>query len=151
MTRPITRRHPSLEFMTAADQPNCASQPLAVGFVKSSRLQALREQAQAGTDNSGDPLPATQQQARDQSGLDADLLQVRQLIEQRLAEIMAVLPQGRQRRLFKIRFGVELDEIKQLPIKRVVKLLNLEPALLNILPAKMKRIAELNYNGDIAN
>ena len=137
--------------MTAADQPNCASQPLAVGFVKSSRLQALREQAQAGTDNSGDPLPATQQQARDQSGLDADLLQVRQLIEQRLAEIMAVLPQGRQRRLFKIRFGVELDEIKQLPIKRVVKLLNLEPALLNILPAKMKRIAELNYNGDIAN
>jgi hypothetical protein len=82
--------------------------------------------------------------------LSPELLLARLAIDQRLTEIMAMLPPGKQRRFFKIRYGVEFEQISTLPLKRVFKLLEITlPA--NQQPATvMKKITELNYNGGLA-
>ena len=122
---------------------------LLVSLAKSSRLQALRAQAKS-VEQPITPAPVAGGAAH-KSNLDPLLLLAQELIDQRLAEILAVLPAGMQKRLFKIRFGVELDEIRQLPLKRLLPLLKIQHSQLNNPPANMKRIADLNYNGQPVN
>ena len=122
---------------------------LLVDLAKSSRLQALRAQAKS-LEQSKSPVPVAGGSAH-KSNLDPLLLLAQELIDQRLTEILAALPPGMQKRLFKIRFGVELDEIRQLPIKRLLPLLKIQHPQLNNPPANMKRIADLNYNGQPVN
>ena len=112
---------------------------------KSSRLQAMRDKtATAETvDHEHSATAAT-------LPISPELVQARRAIDQRLMEIMARLPPGKQRRLFKIRYGVEPDQIKTLPLKNVLKLLeialpgNQNPATL------LKLFGDLNYNGELA-
>jgi len=114
---------------------------------KSSRLRELRERAMAMKQ------PAAVAEQPQSIGVEADktmspeLLLARRVIDQRLAEIEAALPVGKQRRMFKIRYGVELEQIRDLPIKRIVGLLEIVHPQLNNPLGSMKRIAELNYNG----
>lgn len=78
----------------------------------------------------------------------AELILARQIIDRRLAEIRAGLPAGKQNSLFKLRYGVDFDEVRNLSIKRVVMLLQIQGSAMQNLVAHMKRIGDLNYNGE---
>ena len=128
---------------------NNAKHPISPGDLslvapdKSRRLQAMRDKAL--TADAVERQPCSPLAALN---LSPELLLAREAIDQRLTEILAMLPPGKQRRLFKIRYGVELEQISVLPIKHVCKLLNIAwPGKQN--PATvMKLIGDLNYNGD---
>lgn len=123
--------------------------PVAVGLAQSSRLREMREKVNAGTPLRPDRAAAKISADKQSQGLSPELLLARQLIDQRLAEILAGLPAGKQRSLFKIRFGVEIEQIKHLPIRGAVSLLAINhPDLLSSSPV-MKRVAALNYEGEI--
>ncbi|MDT4288179.1 hypothetical protein RO575_01285 [Methylomonas sp. MO1] len=125
--------------------PTRPADSLLVNPGKSSRLQEMRQRA--ATANQPIPVPTQPAfQAKDE-GLSPELALARQLIDQRLSEILATLPVGKQRRLFKIRFGMEPEKIKELAIKQIFAALEINHPQLNNLSASMKRIADLNYNG----
>jgi hypothetical protein len=128
-----------------AKSPSRPADSLLVNPGQSSRLQAMRQRA--ATSNQPAPAPAKPTlQAKDES-LSPELALARQLIDQRLSEIMAALPVGKQQSLFKIRFGMEPEQIKALPIKQVFALLEINHPQFNNLSANMKQVADLNYNG----
>lgn len=112
---------------------------------KSSRLLAMRDKAVTAN-----VLGQNQCIAEAPAKLRPELLLARQAIEQRLTEIMAKLPAGKARRLFKIRYGVELEQIKVLPLKRVFKLLEIQLPITQQQATVMKLLGDLNYNGELA-
>ena len=125
------------------------SASLLIDHSKSRRLQAMRTNtlsAQTPAVKSGN----SEADSRN-SSLSPDLIMVRQMIDQKLAEILASLPAGKQKRMFKIRYGIDIDLIKQLPIKNVLSLMKIQPATLNNHLSTMKRIGDLNYNGEQVN
>lgn len=125
--------------------PSRPADSLLVNPGKSSRLQEMRQRA--ATANQPAPAPAQPSfQAKDEN-MSPEMALARQLIDHRLTEILAALPIGKQRRLFKIRFGVEPEKIKDLAIKQIFALLEINHPQLHNLSANMKRIADLNYNG----
>lgn len=131
------------------ETPVSTATTIMVGAGKSSRLQEMREKAMAARQT---PVVNEPQQAlpsKLEKHLSPELIMARQLIDQRLAEILAGLPAGKQRTLFKIRFGVELEQIKSLPMKRVISLLKIAHPDYQPLSPVMKRIAELDYEGDL--
>lgn len=120
---------------------------LAVGLAQSSRLREMREKALGAVAPSPAPKTTAPETSPSDAKLSPELLLARRLIDQRLAELLATLPPGKQNSLFRIRFGLELSEIKTLPIRRVFgKLKIADPQLPPQSPA-MKRIGDLNYNG----
>ncbi len=138
-----------LLLVTIMDKTNNRSvNPLGSMLVapgKSSRLRELRDKAQAA--KAPEPVPSQFKPAECEPDMSPELVLVRQLIDKRLTEILSLLPAGRQRRLFRIRYGVELDEIKNLPIKRVIAMLKVSDPQLDNLRGRMKQIVELTYNG----
>jgi hypothetical protein len=128
-----------------AKSPSRPADSLLVNPGQSSRLQEMRQRAATANQ----PAPAPTQptlQAKDEN-LSPELALARQLIDQRLSEIVTALPVGKQRRLFKIRFGMEPEQIKALAIKQIFALLEIRHPQFNNLAANMKQIADLNYNG----
>lgn len=109
---------------------------------KSSRLRAMREQGRAQIVSTTN---ARQTPAECKGGVSRELQQARALLDQRLAEILALLPAGKQSNLFKIRYGITPEQIKTLPIKQSFSLLQIPASTLN-----MKLIADLTYNGSPA-
>ena len=113
--------------------------PNELNLVSSSRLKAMRDQqlqAQAGK--------AKAVQARISEKETSDLAVAQQLIDSALQQIISQLPVGKQRSMFKIRYGVDPADVKQLAIADVFKRLNIsQQALTN-----PQAIAQLNYNGD---
>lgn len=112
---------------------------------KSSRLLAMRQKSIHSTPTD----PTVTQSITKTAGEDTDpqLLLARQLIDQRLVEILAGFPAGRQRSLFKIRYGTDPDILKQQPIRQIIKLLKISHPLLTNPRDDMKNILELTYNG----
>ena len=98
-----------------------------LNLINSSRLQALRKHSIAPETNRA-PQSALPQAAKQSLQEDAETIRLRQLIEHRLKEIWANLPIGKQRSLFKIRYGVGFDELDQLPIQRVISILRIDLA-----------------------
>lgn len=127
--------------------PVTANGTMLVGPGKSSRLQEMRNRALAANAPTA-PAQPQKQTKEGGKGLSPELALARQLIDQRLAEVMASLPAGKQKNLFKIRYGVELDQIKQLPIKRVAAMLKISHPQLNNPRGDMKQTVELTYNGE---
>ena len=118
-----------------------------VGFAQSSRLREMREKAQGAAVPSPAPRTTPPEASPNDAKLSPELRLARRLIDQRLAELLATLPAGKQNSLFRIRFGMELSQIKTLPIRQVFgKLKIADPQLPPQSPA-MKRIGDLNYNG----
>lgn len=76
-----------------------------------------------------------------------ELLLARQMIDQALAEILAGLPAGKQRSLFKIRYNMDLNTLKQQPIYYIVKQLKIKHPQLTQPSGAMKKVLELAYNG----
>jgi hypothetical protein len=129
--------------------PTRPADSLLVNPGKSSRLQEMRQRTAMANPPAPKPTQANVK-AKDEN-FSPELALARDLIDQRLTEILAALPVGKQRRLFKIRFGMEPEEIKALPIKQVFVLLEVKHPQFNNLSANMKQVADLNYNGQPAN
>jgi hypothetical protein len=128
-----------------AKPPTRPADSLLVNPGKSSRLQEMRQRA--ATANQPAPAPTQPSfQAKD-GDLSPELALARDLIDQRLNEILATLPVGKQRSLFKIRFGMDPEQIKALAIKQIFALLEINHPQFNNLSANMKQVADLNYNG----
>lgn len=97
---------------------NGASQ---LNLVDSSRLQALRNKTTANRD-----ATPSKRAGEQTNGLDAETARLRQQIQQQLSEILAQLPAGRQRSLFKIRFGITVDAIENLPPEQAAAILKIK-------------------------
>ncbi len=117
---------------------------------KSSRLLEMRNKSRSpdetavATDSKSMPFFRED----DEPGRQLRLVQT--IIDQHLASILAGLPVGRQRSLFKIRYGCEPEALKQLPIKHIIKRLQIQHPMLQAAHGEMKRILELTYNGQPA-
>ena len=131
------------------NKPGNNTDSLLVGAGKSKRLQEMRDKAKAAN-LAAAPAPPPIKTRESAQNISPELALARQLIDQKLTAILASLPAGKQQSLFKIRFGISLAQIKQLPIKRVISLLQISDPQLNNLSASMKRIIDLNYNGEFA-
>ncbi|AEG01231.1 hypothetical protein [Methylomonas methanica] len=119
---------------------------------KSSRLLEMRKKSrQASADNlsaeNGIGRPATQSARND---VNPQLLLAQQLIDRRLADILAGFPAGRQRSLFKIRYGIDPEKLKQQPIDHIAKLLNISHPLFINPRGDTKKVLELTYTGQQA-
>ena len=89
----------------------------------------------------------TPNQSKLEGKIQPELLLARQLIDQALAEILAGLPAAKQRSLFKIRYNMDLNTLKQQPIHYIVKQLKIKHPQLTQPRGAMKNILELTYNG----
>jgi hypothetical protein len=122
------------------------SDSLLIAPSKSSRLQALREKQQSAN-SAIMPTDLAAQKFASQN-FSPELLFARQVIDECLAEVMQRLPIGKQKSLFKLRYGIVYEEIRLLPLKQIINLLSIQHPQLNKLLSYNNRLAELNYNGD---
>lgn len=113
---------------------------------KSSRLREMRNKNLnlSASTITNDQKPA---QANLKDKIQPELLLAQQLIDQQLAKILAGLPAGKQQSLFKIRYGMDLETLKQQPIHQIVKLLKIKHPQLLSPRGSMKNILELTYSG----
>ena len=112
---------------------------------KSSRLMDMRNKS-LNLHNDAPPV-STQPQASDKSKQNPDLLLARQLIDQRVADILAGLPVGKQRSLFKVRYGFDPENIHLQPLAQLIKSLKIQHPKFERPSADMKNMLELTYNG----
>jgi hypothetical protein len=99
-----------------------SSGPRQLQLVNSSRLQALRTKSTPATGTAQNQPPAKPiPQAED-----AETARLRQLVEQRLAQILATLPTDKHRSLFKIRFGIELEALNAMSPQQASKVLKIK-------------------------
>lgn len=96
--------------------------PNQLNLVSSERLRALRNKTGVhNIDKAGfgfaKPVIENSDEAR-----------LRAAIRQRLDEILASLPAGKQRSLFKIRYGMELDNLEHLPADQIAAKLKIKLA-----------------------
>lgn len=86
-----------------------------LNLVNSQRLKALNE---SNRNNTCDPIThqSESHQIEDQK---------RQYIAQQVAKILATLPAGKQKNLFKIRYGLTPEALQRLPIEQAIKILEL--------------------------
>jgi hypothetical protein len=72
-----------------------------------------------------------------------EFLKVRQIIDQQLAGVLEKYPVNKQARFFKIRFGMDIDQLKELSIKEIYSVLGVKQNNLS----NKERITELDYFG----
>lgn len=113
---------------------------------KSSRLLEMRNKS-LNPQNNMTSAPPAKPQAADKSNQNPDLQLAQQLIDQRIAEILASLPIAKQRNLFKIRFGFDPDSLQQQPLGQLIKQLNIHHPKFERPSADMKNVLQLSYNG----
>ena len=108
---------------------------------KSTRLMEMRRKAM------GVATPEPTQQSDCVVELDksveTELLKARQIIDQHLTDILNKYPVNKQSKFFEIRFGMRVEQLKNLSIKEICTVL----AVKQKQPESMKRIADLDYNG----
>ena len=131
--------------MTEFKPKETSSTLLASG--KSSRLLAMRNKSQNPSPTPASAEPHTQPAKPTAPALQAELHLAQQLIDQQLMQILADLPAGKQRSFFKIRYGMDIDTLKQQPIHRIVKRLKINHPQLTQAHGDMKKVLELTYNG----
>lgn len=114
---------------------------------KSSRLKAMRASVM-GTKPEAVLVKPVQTPVNHDKKFSPELLLARQLIDQRLAQLLANLPVGKQQSLFKIRFGMTPEQLKQLALKQIFSKLEINPDQIKQLATNHQSIWELNYNGE---
>lgn len=111
--------------------------PTKLNLVNSSRLQALRNTGATGQEKIAAKI--FEKSPDEEPEQNAETTRLKQQIDLRLREILADLPTGKQHSLFKIRFGVGLEELNNLPIKRVAEILKITPARAKLLTSRVTR------------
>ncbi|TAN67037.1 MAG: hypothetical protein EPN17_12490 [Methylobacter sp.] len=123
-----------------------AEHNLLVAHGQSKKLADIRKKLQPAS-----PVEALQRDMSEKQRLtglkpevEAELNKARQLIDQRINEIMRSFPEGKRNRLFSFRFG-SVDAVKTMSIKAAFKALGIDDNLVNI-----KSIAEMDFYGNDA-
>ncbi|MFM8341259.1 MAG: hypothetical protein ACKN9F_03465 [Methylomonas sp.] len=114
---------------------------------KSSRLMAMRASVTGAKADAVVEKPLSIQPDKNPK-FSPELLQARYLIDQRLAELLNRLPDGKQQRLFKIRYGFEPEQLKQQSLKQIFSKLEINPAPIKQFSTNHQSLWELNYNGE---
>ncbi|MEE9339382.1 MAG: hypothetical protein V3U87_15005 [Methylococcaceae bacterium] len=96
---------------------------------KSTRLRGMRVKAM-GESMSIDE--ATKVKKLDKVVM-ADLLRAREIIDNNLVDILSNYPVNKQAKLFKIRFGMSLDQLKALSIKDINLVLGIKQKIVTII------------------
>lgn len=95
------------------------AKPEQLSLVHSNRLQSL-----VGA-NAKLYRPSYSQMATANLQEGPEIDHLRSQIQQRTAEILAQLPEGKRRSLFKIRFGVSLQELEKMPVQQAAAILKI--------------------------
>jgi len=121
------------------------SSQLLVSAGKSSRLDAIRKKAGLGVTPPG--LEKKQSQLIIAKGLNQAtkeaLQQASVLIEDKIHTLMTAYPAGKKNAFFKIKYGVEVERVKEMPVQGIFKLLKLEDNKIK----HFKMIGNLYLNG----
>lgn len=75
--------------------------------------------------------------------LNKELLYARQIIDQNLSDILKNYPASKQKRFFKLRFGLSVEQLKNLSIYEICSVLGIKQKKLSNMPW----LAELDYFG----
>ncbi len=110
------------------DSKPVSSSQVLVGSGKSRRLSAMAESVQAKK------VLQKQSAQLDKSGLmdgikpgvQQALIEAQHIIGDRIETIMSVYPQNKKNSLFKLRFGVTVDQLFQLKINQIFQILKLD-------------------------
>lgn len=115
--------------------------PAIVVSGQSSKLAALRDRARtASTPVADAPAPLVNTQLNQAAA--SELRKAQALIDQRCAQILASYPQGRQQKMFSLRFG-PLDALRKLPVNMILKRLDINPQAINL-----RLLVKTDYFGD---
>jgi len=106
--------------MTEKSRVNIQETGLVVGLGKSKRLAAMRQSIESKVNV--EPLKTKVKLSAHKN--ETAIQQARALITQKIAEIKATYPQGRQNKLFALRYGSE-DKLNQLSLKQLFSLLKM--------------------------
>ena len=106
--------------MTEKSRVNIQETGLVVGLGKSKRLAAMRQSIESKVNV--EPLKTKVKPSAHKN--ETAIQQARVLITQKIAEIKATYPQGRQNKLFALRYGSE-DNLNQLSLKQLFTLLKM--------------------------
>ncbi len=111
---------------------------------KSARLLAMRRKAM-NTEISEPCQRGDKTEIDNQLGkvVKTELLQARQIIDQRLLEILNHYPPHKKVRFFAIRFGMSVEQLKTLPINEIFNILEIRQNL----SVNLKQVDNLDYNG----
>jgi hypothetical protein len=122
-------------------RPKVTVQEAPVIVASGSKLAALRDRVRT-TPVSFAVAPAPSVNARLNQAAASELRKAQALIDQRCAQIMASYPQGRQQKMFSLRFG-PLDALRKLPVNMIFKRLDINPQAINL-----RLLAKTDYFGD---
>ncbi len=109
-------------------QTGRVNEHLLVGVANSSRLAKMREKAGLAINKPGLEVTQTKPQFADglnQQTIEA-LQQARSIVEEKMAAIFNAYPAGKKETFFKIKYGINSDKLKLLPMKQVFALLKLD-------------------------
>jgi len=110
--------------MTNKSRVSIQEAGLLVGLAKSKRLAAMCPDKEIKVDIQ--PMKSRVKPDFDRN--ERAVRQARELIMQKIAEIKAAYPQGRQNKLFALRYGTE-DKLNQLSLKQLFTLLKITESL----------------------
>ncbi len=106
--------------MTEKSRVNIQEASLVVGLGKSKRLAAMRQAIESKVNV--EPIKSKIKPNLNKN--ETAIQQARELITQKIAEIKTTYPQGRQNKLFALRYGSE-DKLNQLSLKQLFSLLKM--------------------------
>jgi len=110
--------------MTEKSRVNIQEAGLVVGLGKSKRLAAMRQAIESKVNV--EPLKTKVKPNLNKN--ETAIQQARELITQKIADIKATYPQGRQNKLFALRYGAEA-KLNQLSLKQLFSLLKVSENL----------------------
>lgn len=114
-----------------------------INVKKSARLADIRHRAAKQSSQSSATEKLKLELGRNKP-FEEELKQAQLFIDQQLNEILSYYPPNKRERLFKIRFGVNISELKQQSIERIFKIL----AIQHSLTSHFTRIKQVNYFGE---
>jgi hypothetical protein len=106
--------------MTKKSRVNIQEAGLVVSLGKSKRLAAMRQDIESKVN----VAPVKSKIKPDLNKNETAIQQARELITQKITEIKTTYPQGRQNKLFALRYGSE-DKLNQLSLKQLFSLLKI--------------------------
>lgn len=122
-----------------------SASPMLVDPAKSRRLREILNGKNAGLQNQPNVAVAAVESENPfdlPSDVWKELQPARQIIDDEIARIMSLFPEGRKNSLFKLRFG-SLEEIRAMDIQAIFKLLKLDTRRANL-----NRLQKINYFGE---
>lgn len=126
-----------------------SSSAVLVGAGKSKRLDALRNKVSLNMDKA--PFRVTQKsQEKIENELsqfaNEALEQAKHAIEERISKILNAYPPGKSKTFFKLKYGVDVQMVKRLSLRKVFDILTLNDSEIKY----FKKIQHLNIYGVIA-